>query len=82
MKSPRPLWAVVDRVEDGKAVLDLDEGGRLLLDLGRLPKGTKEGAVLRVLFEEDPGERRRRLAEVGDIQRELRARSRRKGPGS
>jgi len=72
----KPLYAYVDRIEDGKAVLDLDRGGRLLLDLADLPPGTKEGAVLRVTFTDDPDERRRREARVVDLQRELRERKR------
>lgn len=74
----KPIYAVVDRIEEGKAVVDFDEGGRILLDVGRLPPGTAEGTVLRLSFEADPEERRRRLAEVGDLQRELRERTARR----
>lgn len=78
----KPLWAYVERIEDGKAILDIDAGadgerlGRIVVDVAHLPKGTREGAVLKIKFTDDPAERRRREAEVVDLQRRLRDRTR------
>lgn len=78
----KPLWAVVDRIEDGKAVLDVDAGadaprlGRLVVDRVHLPPGAREGSVLRLVFEDDAAERGRRVAEIGNLQDALRARTR------
>lgn len=83
VKEGRPLWAYVERIEEGKAILEIDAGadaerlGRLVVDVAHLPSGTREGAVLRITFTDDPDERRRREAEVVDLQRRLRDRTRR-----
>lgn len=59
---------VVDRIEEGIAVLIGDNGERLELPLERLPEGAREGSLLRQTengFERDPAEeeRRRLMAE-------------------
>ena len=51
---------IVDLVEDGVVVILLEEGGRLYAAAGRLPPGTRPGALVRVDLEiegqADPGE--------------------------
>ena len=42
------IRGIVDRVEDGIAVILLEEGGRAYLPAGRLPSGTRAGALVRV----------------------------------
>ena len=45
------IRGIVDRVEDGIAVILLEEGGRAYLPAGRLPSGTRAGALVRVDLE-------------------------------
>ncbi len=51
---------MIDRVEDGVAVLLLEEGGRANIPLTRLPQGAKPGTLLslrvEVEGEADPAE--------------------------
>ena len=47
MPTEHELW-VVDRFEDGVAVLVTDEGGVVEVDAGRLPRKVAEGDVLRI----------------------------------
>lgn len=47
MSTDFELW-VVDRFEDGVAVLVADEGGVVEVDAGRLPRKVSEGDVLRI----------------------------------
>jgi hypothetical protein len=84
----KPLWAYVERIEEGKAILDIDAGAdapslaRLEIDVAHLPAGTREGAVLKITFADDADERRRREKEVVDLQRRLRDRTRRLREGT
>ena len=75
----------VDRIEDGLAVLIGDADEELLLRLTELPKGTREGTVLRVARDAagkadwssaqiDEAEARRRKQEAHELLRELRQR--------
>ena len=45
------MRGIIDRVEDGIAVILLEEGGRVYLPAGRLPPGTRAGALVRVDLE-------------------------------
>lgn len=59
---------VVDRIEEGVAVIIADDGMRLEVPLESLPVGTREGSVIKRTpdgFEPDPDEEelRRRMAE-------------------
>lgn len=45
------MKGMIDRVEDGVAVLLLEEGGRAYIPLARLPHGAKPGTVLSVSVE-------------------------------
>ncbi|MFO8059984.1 MAG: DUF3006 domain-containing protein [Bacillota bacterium] len=64
----KPLRAVIDRIEEGLAVLLLgDEEVWLTLPLKYLPAGVEEGSVLHISFEED-------RAEALDIRERMQAR--------
>jgi hypothetical protein len=45
------MRGIIDRLEDGMAVILLEEGGRAHLPAGRLPPGTRSGALVRVDLE-------------------------------
>ena len=45
------MRGIIDRLEDGMAVILLEEGGRAYLPAGRLPPGTRAGALVRVDLE-------------------------------
>lgn len=73
---------VVDRIEDDLAVLVADEGGQITVPRDRLPRGAREGAVLRVPRDEhgrpdwasarlDPAEAARRRREAEETLRKL-----------
>ena len=40
------LKATIDRFEEGKAVLILDDGQKIIIDKNELAKGVKEGDIL------------------------------------
>ncbi len=45
------MRGIIDRLEDGMAVILLEEGGRAYVPAGRLPPGTRSGALVRVDLE-------------------------------
>ncbi|MGH2453539.1 MAG: DUF3006 domain-containing protein [bacterium] len=45
------MRGVIDRVEDGLAVILLEEGGRAYVPAARLPHGAKPGTLLSVRWE-------------------------------
>ena len=55
------LSATVDRWEGDKAVLRLEEGQELVVDIKDLPKGTKEGSVLSLSFLLSPSQEQSRI---------------------
>ena len=74
---------VLDRIEDDLAVLIGDEGGQTTVARDRLPRGAREGSVLRVPHDEhgrsdwdsarlDEAETERRRREAAEMLRELR----------
>jgi len=84
MPTDSELW-VLDRFEDGVAVLVGDEGGVIEVDAGRLPRKVAAGDVLRIrrddrgvirwgATEVDPEATAARREEAGDILDELRKR--------
>jgi len=57
---------IVDRIEEKIAVIQLKEGGEMLIPIGQLPPGSKEGSVVDIairLDEKVAGERRRAIRE-------------------
>jgi len=47
------MRAIIDRVEDGVAVLIFETGGRAYVPADQLPPGAGEGTVLRISFQID-----------------------------
>lgn len=71
-----PLYAAVEEVEAGQASLAFDDGTRMVIPASLLPQGAKPSSVLRVRFELDEEEKKRRIEEVKELQRRLIERSR------
>lgn len=49
------MRAIVDRVEDGVAVIVFEDGGRAYIPAEHLPAGSGEGTVLRLEWRVDTG---------------------------
>ena len=47
------MWAVVDRIEGQRAVLELEDGDIVELDKDHLPPGAGAGSVLRITLSLD-----------------------------
>lgn len=65
---------VVDRIEDGFAVMELEDGSYCDIPLEELPEGTHEGSVLvktELGWELDPEEERRRREKAAELTRRL-----------
>ena len=56
---------VIDRIEDSFAVLELDSGELFDIPLAVLPKGVKEGDVIKITITES-GERSKRIKKLMD----------------
>ena len=54
---------VVDQIENGIASVEIDGKATITLPIGALPKGVREGDVLRATITQDPEEKVRRLAQ-------------------
>lgn len=70
------IVATLDRIEtgpggEGLAVLVLDDEQQIVVPLSSIPAGSGQGDVLRLRFERDEAETRRRLDRVRSLQREL-----------
>lgn len=47
------MWAVVDRIEEQRAILELEDGDIVEIDKNHLPPGTQAGSVLRITLRLD-----------------------------
>ena len=47
------MWAVVDRIEGQRAILELEDGDIVEIDKKHLPPGTKAGSVLKITMRLD-----------------------------
>lgn len=47
------MRAIIDRIEDGVAVLVFEDGGRAYVGAERLPPGAGEGTVLKISWDVD-----------------------------
>ncbi len=84
MPTNETCFCVVDRIEGSTAVLLLDSGKTLGVPLTELPAGTREGAVLRIVYDDgvmdwstariDKAETARRKQKAADILKSLRRR--------
>lgn len=68
------MFLSVDRIENGFAVCEKEDLSTVLIELSKLPNGTKEGSVL--LFENgeysiDLGEEKRRKRHILELQNSL-----------
>jgi hypothetical protein len=66
------MRAVVDRLEDGVAVILLEGGGRAYVAAEHLPAGAGEGTVLRLTWDVDTDGS---ASEAADLIQRLRART-------
>jgi len=64
------MRAVVDRVEDGVAVVVFEDGGRAYIPVEHLPVGVGEGTVFRLEWSVDTGSA---AGEVADLIERLRS---------
>ncbi len=62
------MKAVIDRIEEGIAVLEFDDGYQIEIPARYIP-GAKEGVV--VEFRTDPAETERRVSDVRKLQQDL-----------
>ena len=55
-EKPSEVSAVIDRVEEGTAVLSIGDGERTIdVPVSRLPRGASDGDHLRLTFDGEPG---------------------------
>ncbi|HEY6104202.1 MAG TPA: DUF3006 domain-containing protein [bacterium] len=66
------MRAIVDRVEDGVAVIVFEDGGRAYVPAEHLPAGAGEGTVLRLEWSVDTGSA---AGEIADLIERLRSRT-------
>lgn len=71
--------AVIDRIEEGIAVLEFEDRTLMELPARFLPPGAGEGAAIRVTLEHDPEATERFRREAEELQRQLRERTQRGG---
>lgn len=64
-------FVVIDRIEKDIAILELEAGCFIEVPLKFLPKGVKEGNVLKMYFELAPDEEKRRKDKVKELQDRL-----------
>jgi len=69
---PHAMRAIIDRVEDGVAVLIFESGGRAYVPADQLPQGAGEGTVLRIALEVDANAN---ASEIEDLIDKLRRRT-------
>ncbi|OQC70020.1 MAG: hypothetical protein BWX47_00751 [candidate division Hyd24-12 bacterium ADurb.Bin004] len=69
------MTVTLDRIENGVAVLLLDDGQRLLVPARIIPQGCPDGTVLRMTFERDDRETEARMARVRALRERLVERS-------
>lgn len=58
------MRAIVDRIEDGVAVLVFEDGGRAYLPADQLPAGVGEGTVLRLSWAVDTDSNAEEIAQL------------------
>lgn len=66
---------VVDTVEGGVARVECEWREMVYIPLEHLPKGTREGSVLDIIFRLNPGKEKEKIDEIKKLQDELLRRS-------
>ncbi|MBQ8288995.1 MAG: DUF3006 domain-containing protein [Clostridia bacterium] len=59
MNEQSTIW-IIDRIESDVAVVEIAAGKTVDIPLSALPEGAKEGAVLRIIVDEDEKARRKK----------------------
>ena len=54
------MKVIIDRIEGGFAVVELENGSHFNLPTGLLPEGAKEGSVIDISLDKAPKEKKRR----------------------
>lgn len=72
--------AVIDRIEEGIAILEFEDRTLMELPARLLPEGAREGIAVRVSFTLDPEATDRFRRETEELQRRLREQSQAKQP--
>lgn len=70
-KNIRNHYAVIDEIEEGQAVVLFDEGLKLIVSKGFIPAAAREGSVLKVTFEIDEEEQKKRTERISSLQEKL-----------
>ncbi len=67
------MEAVIDRIEGKIAVLELE--GKIIIEIPKkfLPKGVKDGDVLKVTFDIDKNAKKRKISKVKELQKKLKS---------
>ncbi|MDI6704528.1 MAG: DUF3006 domain-containing protein [bacterium] len=70
-KKKTSVEGIVDRVENGIAVIQMFKGGEIELPIRNLPNGTKEGNVLKITFTIDRSAETLRRNKIKEMQKRL-----------
>ena len=70
------MRGVIDRIEEGIAVIELEDRSQVLFPAKRLPKGAREGSVLRIDITYDAQATKRQREKIKRLQERLLKRSR------
>ena len=70
------MRGVIDRIEEGIAVIELEDRSQVLFPAKRLPKGAGEGSVLRIDITYDAQATKRQREKIKRLQERLLKRSR------
>ena len=71
------MRGVIDRIEEGIAVIELEDRSQILFPVKRLPKGAGEGSVLRIDITYDREATKRQREKIKRLQERLLKRARR-----
>jgi len=74
----KKLLVVIDRIEEGIAVMEFEDRSLMELPARFLPPGAREGMAVKVNLELDPDSTNRFRQETEELQRQLRDRSKKK----
>lgn len=65
------MKGVIDRLEEGIAVIQLEGGGEILFPADRLPRGSNEGSVIDIVIRLDEKVTEERKKTIGKRQERL-----------
>ncbi|MBU4129045.1 DUF3006 domain-containing protein [bacterium] len=70
------MRGVIDRIEEGIAVIELEDRSQILFPAKRLPKGAGEGSVLKIVITYDAQATKGQREKIKRLQEKLLKRSR------